>query len=265
MKDYKRVLMALALLLLLVITALFSWLWLSNRKNMDPLPILVSDSTAISATTNEQEDPDSGNEVATTVLYLQAEDKLKAPLDDIIARFEVRYPSVKVAIRYVPAARLLSLPTLDVQNANSSDLAQPLKATIDVIIADSNLDRERLSTLQAVIYEAQAKLNQSQVNSDESKAQSPTQTDNNEARTLASFNYALKDSQTVDGVILTENPAAVSLRNFLLSSVGQDILNQYDYDSIDGYQNNMDELFNDASSNEVIEDVVVTDILQNSQ
>ncbi|MGP4953039.1 hypothetical protein ACTXGO_12805, partial [Psychrobacter sp. T6-1] len=76
MKDYKRVLIAIALLLLLVIIGLLSWLWLSNRKNMDPLPVMVSDSAMISATTNEQEDPDSGNEVATTVLYIQAENRL---------------------------------------------------------------------------------------------------------------------------------------------------------------------------------------------
>ncbi|WP_435980594.1 hypothetical protein [Psychrobacter sp. DM4] len=264
MKDYKRVLLALALLLLLVIIALCSWLWLSNRKNMDPLPVMVSDSTIISATTNEQQGLGTSNDVTTSILYIQAEDKLQAPLDDILARFEARHPSVKVAVRYVPAEQLLLLPTIDVKQSKSSDLPQPLKATIDIIIANSNLDDARLSDLQTLIYDAQAKLNKNQVSIDNVKQEGTTQIDNNEARTLASFNYALKGSQTVDGVILTESPAAISLRNFMLSSVGQDILKTYNYDGIDGYQNTMDEIFNDSTS-EVIEDVDVTDILQNSQ
>lgn len=263
MKDYKRVLIAIALLLLLVIIGLLSWLWLSNRKNMDPLPVMVSDSAMISATTNEQEDPDSGNEVATTVLYIQAENRLQPALDDIIARFEARYPSVKPSVRYVPSAQLLTLPTVDVSQ-NTSDLAQPLKATIDVIIADSNLDDARLSALQTLIDEAQSELNENQIGDNQIQADGSTQVDNNEARTLSSFSYAIKASKPVDGVILTNNPGAVSLRNFLLSSVGQDILNNYEYSNIDGYDNSMDDLFNDSSSG-VIEDVEVTDILQNGQ
>lgn len=268
MKDYKRVLIALASFILLVVIAILSWLWLHNRKNMDPLPVMVSDSAAIDATTNEYKASDnndpSDDEVATEVLYIQAEDELQPALGDILTRFEARYPSIAVAIRYVPTAQLLSLPTVDIKNVNSTDLAQPLEATIDVIIANGDLDEARLSALQALMYDAQAKLNENQVDADPIQADATTQVDNNEARTLVSFNYALKDSQTVDGVILTQNPAAINLRNFMLSSIGQDILNDYNYDSIDSYQNNRDEIFNDSSS-EVIEDVDVTDILQNSQ
>lgn len=71
--------------------------------------------------------------------------------------------------------------------------------------------------------------------------------DNAEARTLNSFSYALRDKQTLEGVILTENTAAINFRNFLLSSTGQDILEKYDYYNIEGYKNSVDDLFNPTS------------------
>ncbi|WP_261863316.1 hypothetical protein [Psychrobacter sp. JCM 18900] len=45
-----------------------------------------------------------------------------------------------------------------------------------------------------------------------------------EIHTLNPFNYALKDEQALEGVILTDDTTAISFRNFLLSSTGQDIL-----------------------------------------
>ena len=62
-----------------------------------------------------------------------------------------------------------------------------------------------------------------------------------------SFSYALKNKQAADGVILTQNPVAINFRNFLLSSTGQDILSRHDYENIDGYKNEMADLFKSSS------------------
>ena len=71
--------------------------------------------------------------------------------------------------------------------------------------------------------------------------------DNTNTRSLSSFGYALRGEQAVDGVVLTQNPAAINFRNFLLSSTGQDILSQHNYTNIDGYKNDMDNLFQPSS------------------
>ena len=77
--------------------------------------------------------------------------------------------------------------------------------------------------------------------------QATAENDNKEARTLTSFNYALKDKQELEGVILTDRTVAVSFRNFLLSSTGQGILEKYDYYNINGYENSVNDLFQPTS------------------
>ena len=57
----------------------------------------------------------------------------------------------------------------------------------------------------------------------------------------------MKEKQALEGVILTENTAAINFRNFLLSSTGQDILEKYDYYNIEGYKNSVNDLFNPTS------------------
>lgn len=269
MKDYKLLLIGLILLLLIVFIGLFTWLWQNNRKNIDPLPIMTNEDANGQLSTSASEEPEA---VDSNILYVQAEDKLQVPLDDVIISFEKRYPDVQVLARYVPTKMVLTLPDASVSDNESP----PFIIDIDMIMADDSLTKTHLSPLQTKLNDAQNQNNQSKVSANgmaqgstaadrmnvnpnnnvdsENEAgnevvttAAKTQTDNNEARNLASFSYALKGTQAIDGVILTDNPIAISFRNFLLSSTGQDILKKYDYDNIDGYKNSMDDLFNPTS------------------
>ena len=239
MRDYKLLLAGLILLLLIIFIAIFTWLWSSNRKNIDPLPIMANANES-SATTQ-----DEVNTLTDSTLYIKAEEDLQAPLDDIIVSFESRYPHVQVVPSYVPASDLLTL-----SNANPShDKRSELGADIDIIIANDSLSADRLTPLQAELKAAQDKINQDKANisNTDDKKVDAAETDNAEARTLNSFSYALRDKQALEGVILTENTAAINFRNFLLSSTGQDILEKYDYYNIEGYKNSVNDLFNPTS------------------
>ncbi|WP_010200464.1 hypothetical protein [Psychrobacter sp. PAMC 21119] len=244
MKDYKLLLAGLLLLLLIILIAVFTWLWSSNRKNIDPLPIMASENEPMAGATE-----DDAKTTTDSTLYLQVEDSLQTPLDHVITRFETRYPHVQVLASYVPSTALLTLPE---GNTNGMSVIN----NTDIIIADDGLSVEQLSPLQTQIDVEQGKHNQrkaktdstAQDNSDSVKANKIAVTDNTEARRLNSFSYAIKDTQKVDGVILTNNPAAISFRNFLLSSTGQDILRKYDYYNIDGYNNTVNDLFKPTSN-----------------
>ena len=267
MKDYKLLLAGLLLLLLVILIAAFTWLWSSNRKNMDPLPILASESEPMVGATDEEADANANN-----ILYLQIEDSLQVPFDDVITSFESRHPHVQVFTNYVDSRVLLTLA--DIHNSDNESI--PVIPNTDIIIADDALPTERLRRLQTNLKADQDKRNQIKAKTDSlnknevaSEAEVATDTtDNTEARLLSSFSYALKDEHTLDGVILTHNPMAIIFRNFLLSSTGQDILKNYDYYNIDGYQNSVNDLFNPTSrAKEASGDssVDITDALSNSE
>ncbi|WP_201584718.1 hypothetical protein [Psychrobacter jeotgali] len=287
MKDYKWLLVGIVVVLLIILLGIFVWLWTSNQKNIDPLPIMVNDNGSTDSSTGIAKDDDESDAVANSILYLQAEETLKTPLNDIINRFESRYPSVQVSVRYVPSTSLINLPAVSItevsadsedisaknDNVNFANKSVPSAITIDIIIADDTLNQTQLSTLQALLDHTQSKRNAEQDNSlsqsnNDVEAASNTTNDSNTARSLTKFSYAIKNSQAIDGVILTDHSAAVSFRNFLLSSAGQDILEKYDYNNIDGYKNSMDDLFNESSrakANGDADPIDVTDILSNSE
>jgi len=270
MKDYKLLLAGLILLLLAIFIGIFSWLWNSNRKSTDPLPIMVS-------TKEDTSTDDNDDSVTTRTLYVQAEDRLQVPLDDVIVRFESRYPKLQVLARYVETDKLLDLPDPKDSNnssASSNNMSNETSRFIvntDIIMANDRMTKDRLAPLQASLKALQAEHNKTVDTTDtsldeEKNDNAKTSNDNKEARNLSSFSYALKDSETVDGVILTENPAATSFRNFLLSSVGQDILKQHNYENIEGYRNNLNDLFNPTSRAKPTADessVQVADALSN--
>ena len=85
------------------------------------------------------------------------------------------------------------------------------------------------------------------VDETDAEVDAQAKSDNTNTRSLSSFGYALQGEQAVDGVVLTQNSAAINFRNFLLSSTGQDILSQHNYTNIDGYKNDMDNLFQPSS------------------
>ena len=247
MKDYKLILVGLLILLLIMAIGVFAWLWHNNLKNTNPLPIAVSQNEQVATDSD-----DKSNTAPISILHVQAEKSMQITLDDIITKFEKRYPDVQLLVRYVTSTMLFTLPDTNTTDQKDSNFI----VNIDIIIADSKISQSRLSPLQDLLNKAQTERNASKVNAN-GMAQQTTQpdnidpsiaNDNNQARHLASFNYAIKDGHTVDGIILTENPVATSFRNFLLSSSGQDVLKKHGYDDIDGYKNSVDELFNPASS-----------------
>lgn len=247
MKDYKLLLAGLILLLLILFIAVFTWLWINNRKNIDPLPIMVNENEP--KVVSEEEENTSSN----ITLHMQVEENLQTVIDDIIVSFESRYPHIKVAASYVPSHALLTVSDIPSRDTERSEFV----LGTDMIIANDSLSTERLAPLQANLKAAQTKINQNKANTDkgDESNQEPTtndktntaESDNIETRTLSSYNYALKGDQTLEGVILTDNTAAINFRNFLLSSTGQDILRKYDYHNIEGYQNSVDDLFNPTS------------------
>lgn len=237
MTDYKRILVFILVMILVIVLGVFAWLWNSNRKNTDPLPISVNQNT--------QKSDDVSTPSSNTILHIRAENSLKKPLTDLIKKFEERYLSVQVQVQYVPTPSLLTL-----KGASEVDTV-----TVDMVITNSKMTQAQLLPLQQALNNTQDKRNNSTANADKTvKASTETSSaaavdrDNPEAHQIVSFSYAIKDDKTVDGVILTDNPSAISLRNFLLGSSGQDILKKYGYSDIDGYKNSMDDLFNPASN-----------------
>ncbi|OAP71546.1 MULTISPECIES: hypothetical protein [Psychrobacter] len=255
MRDYKLLLAGLILLLLIIFIAIFTWLWTSNRKNMDPLPIMANNNDTSSADNDE-------NTIAKSTLQIQAEDGLQAPLDAVIASFQARYPNMQILTNYVSSAALLTLSDNDFADSHRTDDERAsFLIDTDLIIANGKLSKERLAPLQEQLKTAQDKHNQNKLNDsstqvkkaedgvDEADAEvaAHAKSDNTNTRSLSSFGYALQGEQAVDGVVLTQNPAAINFRNFLLSSTGQDILSQHNYTNIDGYKNDMDNLFQPSS------------------
>lgn len=255
MRDYKLLLAGLILLLLIIFIAIFTWLWTSNRKNMDPLPIMANNNDTSSADNDE-------NTIVKRTLHIQAEDGLQAPLDAVIASFQARYPNMQILTNYVPSTALLTLSDNDFADSHRTDDERTsFVVNTDLIIANGKLSKERLAPLQEQLKTAQDKYNQNKlndsgaqdktaedgVNTTDTEVTAHAKNDNINTRSLSSFGYALQGEQAVDGVVLTQNPAAINFRNFLLSSTGQDILSQHDYTNIDGYKNDMDNLFQPSS------------------
>ncbi|PKH82084.1 hypothetical protein [Psychrobacter sp. 4Bb] len=268
MKDYKLLLAGLILLLLTIFIAVFIWLWTSNQKNTDPLPIMASESEADPSTKG-----DESREIADIVLYIRAEEKLQIPLDDIIVSFESRYPHVQVLASYVPSHDLLTVPS----NGSTKDKLSDFVFDTDMIITnDDSLSTERVSLLQSELQQAQDRNGQSQKSTEDvgindasdKNSDNSTHDKDKKIHTLNPFNYALKDEQALEGVILTDDTTAINFRNFLLSSTGQDILKKYDYENISGYKNSVNDLFKptsqakNASGDHAVD---VTDALSNGE
>ncbi len=238
MKSYKLLLIALIVLLLIIFIGILIWLASQNSKPIDPLPITANkDDISVN---DGKEDSSSDDK---TVLHIRADTSMQVPLDDIVVNFEARYPHTQILVDYVPTKSLLNV---------TKDRVALSPTVTDILIAEEALSTERLLPLQSRLNSVDS----NQVSASDSAVENGTTdisgdaVDSMESRSLVSFNYALKGEQPIDGVILTNNPAAVSFRNFMLSSDGQDILEQYEYRNIDGYQNAVDDLFKPTSSSD---------------
>ncbi len=254
MKNYKLLSAALVLIFLMVILGVFSWLWFNNSKNIDPLPILSSEDAKLVQEKAEEDSDNTKDNKEDNILYIQAQQPLQVPLDDVIVNFEARYPHIQVLTNYVPAASLLTL-----DNTNATDL----------VIADDKLSDSLLSLLQD---ELNRNVRNNIVNPpvssvDNSDTDTETAVTESSTRTLNPFGYAVKNSQALEGVILSDKPVAISFRNYLVSTSGQEILKNYEFDDIDGYRNSVDDLFNPTSNGKtaVEKSEIVTDALKNDQ
>lgn len=245
MKSYKLILIAIIILLLIIFVGVFAWLWKNNSKNMNPLPIMTSDQNQ----TIEDEDAEAVDIIAN-ILFIQAETSVQPALDDLIKSFTSRYAHTDILTHYVSSNELLSLP----KRSLNDDTPSPSILSVDMIIAHDKLSTERLLPLQKLLEKDNDTSNSDEADTfpvvtikeatDEIAIKSKTNSDNVNTRQLNAFTYALKDKQAADGVILTENPTAVSFRNFMLSTTGQDILKKYRFDNIEGYKNSVGDLFN---------------------
>ncbi len=253
MRDYKLVFAGLVLLLIFIIFGVFSWLWINNQKNTNPLPILSGkDVQLVQENTAEDSDEVKNNANANT-LYIQAQQPLQVPLDEVIVRFEARYPQIQVLTNYVPATALL---TLDNTNAT------------DIVIADDQLSDSLLSLLQDELNRnVKNKIVNPPVQNGADTDPEEIAAENSEARTLNPFGYAIKNSQMIEGVILSAKPVAINFRNFLVSSTGQDILKEYQFDDVNGYQNSVDDLFNPSTRGKEVNDssLEITEALTNGK
>lgn len=246
MRDYKRLIVGIASSLLIIIIGVFGWLWISNAKNANPLPIMASSDSQLAQ---------GDDNTVTVTLSVQAVDNLQMPLEDIITRFEYLYPKVNVTTHYVLTSSILTLSDVAANVAinadaynNTSNQGAPI-ADIDIILTENKLKPDDLTALKSnsnILSKPSSEskvANKDTVKVDNNKKDLSVDKDK-EAWNITSFGYAIKGSQSADGVILTDNPAAITFRNFLLSSSGQDILKRYGYDDIDGYKDSVDEVFN---------------------
>ena len=285
-KDHKLLLVGALILTLIVFVLICAWLWSHNRKNINPVPIVADTRTNETAS-------DSREPIHTSTVHIQADESLEQVLNDLIVRFESRYPNIQVTIDYTNKNALFSI------QANDADAKGYLVDT-DIIMADTKLAKAQIERLQALIDQLQNERNQHKQsqqpapqtseeadkqaeerdtntetedqqadNTDGSNSAESQNTQNNsESRTLSAFSYALQEQQSnqaLEGIVLTENPSAVSFRNYVLSSTGQDILARYDYGYIDGYQKSIDDLFNPTTVDNKEPTVDVADALSNGK
>ena len=135
MKNYKLLLAGLALLLLAIFIALLTWLWMNDRKEIDPLPIMANKSDTTAPQNDEDVSP-----AAKSTLHIRATGNLQVPIDDIIVSFESRYPNIQVLADYVSSNTLLNVSTTEIENGDASSVFDT-----DLIIANGSLSKERLA------------------------------------------------------------------------------------------------------------------------
>lgn len=234
MNKLKSLLVGLILLTVTLLLAAFSWMWQHNSTSINPLPI-PADSSDLSLSANNQKAAD-GLIIAdsppvsalATLLQVCADRHIQPALDNIITKFERRYSHLNVLVTYTDKS-----PSLQHCSANKPDM----------VLFAKPIATKTLASLQAGSNSLESGIS----NTSHSKT-APTGASNkiisDSAPLIQPFNYTLEQQQPFTGVLLTGETDAVSLRNYLLSSMSQDIFVQFGYDNIDGYDNQVDDLFN---------------------
>ena len=243
MQKFKSILIGLILLIATSLIALLSWMWQRNSHNINPLPIPANDielslpiegggaegnttddfGAADNGTDNKGTDNNaagqSGHPLVTEQLQACADEQIQPALTEVMIKFERRYPTIDIKITYVDSATFLQDCPIDQQ---------------DMLLLARPLSPSTLTALETPNHTPGTQLTNG--------AERATSKDHNSD--LTPFAYTLKQDKRFEGVILSDSTPAVNLRNYLLSSVGQETFVQFGYDSIDGYSNQVDDLFN---------------------
>ncbi|WP_131668903.1 hypothetical protein [Psychrobacter pygoscelis] len=226
MKKIKAILIGLILLTTTLLMAALSWMWQRNSLNVNPLPIPATSADLLAAANDSFTSAKTVGLVtsdtqAVTVnptsshIQLCADRSIQPALDALITSFKQRYTDLNVVATYTNSAPISK--DCAVHHQDILLFAQPITAqTLDRIQSIANKPNDdSQSLLAAESY-------------------------------VRPFSYSLQQKQRLMGVQLTDKPGAISLRNYLLSSMGQDIFVQFGYDNIDGYRNQVADLFNDS-------------------
>lgn len=235
-KTLKTLLLALIFLLVALLIGVFSWLWQHNAKNISPLPIPSSNPDLADSLPDSGDNTSASNQSVASKpdpVRVCAANQMKEALEALLVSFSQRYPKTEVVANYTTASKLITdCP------ASQQDLMlfmQPLSAITMQSLKTSSITQTSSSTA------TEAK---PQLPANDHSALQHSETRSN----VRAFNYALFEGKRLEGVLLSDHSAAISLRNFILSSTGQDILVEHGYDNIEGYNNRVDNLFNTNSN-----------------
>ena len=224
MKKIKAILIGLILLTTTLFMAALSWMWQRNSLNVNPLPIPATSADLLAAANDRFTSAETVGLVTSDTqavnptsshIQLCADRSIQPALDALITSFEQHYTDLNVVVTYTNSAPISK--DCAVRHQDILLFAQPISAqTLDRIQSTANKpNNDSQSLLAAKSY-------------------------------VRPFSYSLQQKQRLMGVQLTDKAGAISLRNYLLSSMGQDIFTKFGYDNIDGYRNQVADLFNDS-------------------
>ena len=231
-KKFKSILIGIILFTVTALITILTWLWQHNAKNVNPLPIPSNELELTKPLPEDNENTliatDQSIDANELVIQVCASSQINEALETALVSFNQRYPRLQVNLTYSDSPQLINECPADEQ---------------DVLLFTHTLSTATLKKLtDATNISSPAKQttdNHAQSNETDSAA-SISETRSN----VRPFNYALFDGQRLEGAILSDKPGAISFRNFLLSSIGQDIFVDHGYDNIEGYNNRVDNLFN---------------------
>jgi hypothetical protein len=220
MRRFKSILIGLILLIATTLMSLLSWMWQRNSHNINPLPIPANDiELSLPIEEDGAEQNGTSAQSATEQVLACADEQIQPALTEAIIKFERRYPKLNVKITYADSGRLLQDCEVDKQ---------------DMLLFARPISENTLATIEKTTRTEKA-----------AQQTAPPTTDAKDSKVdITPFTYTLKQEYRFEGALLTDSNPAVNLRNYLLSSVGQDTFIQFGYDSIDGYRNQVDDLFN---------------------
>ena len=225
-------------LALLGLSTLLMFMRSHNQSISHPLPVTYDDL----ALSKNDESPK---------LHIVANHELKQPLSDILSKFKHYNPHITTTVNYVNSSQIRSYlsenpethliltdaPTMerieDSFKANSSNSAKPDST-------DSSLSEKNITPLF-----------------DFAMSKSNSSNEGSQVKFQGCVLESIEDTAAQDS---EDSSAAMIFRRFLLSSSVQKVLKSSELESIETYQNSVDDLFNTNANSDV--DVSVEEMLE---